>query len=168
MRIASALRAVWKLAVCRGYVHRAYVSNNIFEVRHGVATWNWFITAVHRPVTISYLPRNKRPSLAGYVTFPRQQLCETSGPGPNRSDTFHTFHSIFNIHRCIPEVRRYPPERLGTCCCANRAFHLLSKSFRSMAHISYRNFRDETRWDFLFTFIRSSRYPWIFLKNINY
>lgn len=35
----------------------------IYSMSGIVASWNWFIIAVHRPVTISYLPRNKRPPL---------------------------------------------------------------------------------------------------------
>lgn len=94
------------------YVHRGYVSNNIFHVRRrcklkliynsGSPTRHDFVLAA----------KQTPPSPPDYVTFPREQLCETSGPGANRSDTFHTFHSIFNIHRCIPEVwSYYPPER---------------------------------------------------------
>lgn len=144
MRIAPASRPVWKLAVCRTYVARAYVSNNIFHVRHrcklkliynsGSPTRHDFVLAA-----------KQTPPSPDYVTFPREQLCETSGPGANRSDTFHTFHSIFNIHRCIPEVWSYcyPPQRERetrqhecTCsCCANRAFHSLSKSFSLMTCI---------------------------------
>lgn len=126
-----------------------------------VASWNWFIIAVHRPVTISYLPRNKRlPPLPttwlsranNYAKLPvlgriARILSILSTPFLTFTDAFLRYGATTHQKERERETRQH---ECTCCCCANRAFRSLSKSFRLMTYIVIFGMMDR---DFLFRMV---------------